>query len=313
MTQNGTEAFSAADLGSNKAGHLTDDQRKRYRNLERSLRKDEFTFALLCAAIAAILLTATGPAPNAEYRPLAGAAFAALGVILLIRAVAWPDGLTRDLRSGKVETVEGAVGKHTFSGRTTTFHYLDLGGKHYEVGQAVYSATPEAGYVRLYILPRSHKVVNMERLPDKPLPEGFMAEPGQIMSTLATAFRSHDGVQAAEARAELAALGNAMRVDEIKNPAPPPAGQRDPRPLQQALIGTWKTGMMSIAFMPDGTIVATLPNGQKRQGHWSIGADGRLHSDAIGTGVNADAWVSGDTLTISEDGQGLAFNRAAGN
>ena len=238
MSLNGSDPLSAADLDGNKAGRLTDDQRKRYRNLEHSLRKSEFTFALLCAAIAAILLTANGPAPNAQYRPLAGAAFAAIGVILLIRATVWADALTRDLRSGKVETVEGAVGKHTFTGKTTTFHYLDLGGKRYEVGMAVYQATPEAGYVKLYILPRSHKVVNIERLPDRPLPDGFMSAPGAIMSTLATAFRSHDGVQVAEARAEMAALGNALRVDEIKNPTPPPADKRDPRPLQQALIGT---------------------------------------------------------------------------
>jgi hypothetical protein len=313
MTQSTFDPFPAADLESNKAGRLTDDQRKRYKSLERGVRKNEFTFALMCAAIAAILLTATGPAPNAQYRPLAGAAFAAIAVVLLIRATVWTDALTGDLRSGKVESVEGAVGKHTFSGKTTTFYYLDLGGKHYEVGEAAYQATPEAGYVKLYVLPHSHKVVNMERLPDRPLPEGLMAAPGQIMSTLATAFRSHDGVQVAEARAEMAALGNAMRMDEVKNPTPPPADKRDPRPLEQALLGTWKTGMMSIAFMPDGTMVATLPNGQKRPGHWSIGADGRLHSDAIGAGITADAWVSGDTLTIAEDGQGLAFNRAAGN
>jgi hypothetical protein len=311
MTHSTIDLFPAADLESNKAGRLTDDQRKRYRNLEHSVRKNEFTFALMCAAIAAILLTATGPAPNAQYRPLAGAAFAAIAVVLLFRAVFWADGLTRDLRSGKVETVEGAVGKHTYSGKTTTFHYLDLAGKHYEVGSATYEATPDAGYVRLYILPRSHKVVNMERLPDRPLPEGFMSQPGAIMSTLATALLSHDGVQRNEMRAEMASLGNAMRVGEVKDPTPPPADQRDQRPLQQALLGTWKTGMMSIAFMPDGTMVATLPNGQRRQGHWSIGADGRLHSDAIGSGITADAWVAGDTLTISEGGEGLAYHRVA--
>jgi hypothetical protein len=313
MTQNSFDPFPSADLESNKAGRLTDDQRKRYKNLERGVRKNEFTFALFCAAIAGILFTATGPAPNAQYRPLAGAAFAAIAVVLLFRATIWTDALTSDLRSGKVETVEGAVGKHTYSGKTTTFHYLDLGGKHYEVGQAAYQATPEAGYVKLYVLPRSHKVVNLERLPDPPLPPGATASPREALSLLATTLLSHDSVKAAEARAEMAAIGNAMRVEEIHNPTPPPADQRDPRPLEQALLGTWKTGMMSIAFMPDGTMVATLPNGQKRQGRWSIGADGRLHSDAIGSGISADAWVSGDTLTIAEDGLGMAYHRAAGD
>jgi len=313
MSQTTKNPFPAADLETNKAGRLTDDQRQRYRSLERGLRKNEFVGALMCAALAAVFLTATGPAPNSQYRPLVGAAFAAAAVVLLIVATVWSDSLTRDLRAGRVVSVEGAVGKHTYSGRTTSFDYVDLGGRSYEVGRSVYEFTPEAGYVRLYVLPRSHKVVNMELLPDRPLPAGMTGSPAQVMSLLGASLRSHDRVQAAEARAEMATLANSFKVDEVRNPTPPPADQRDPRPLAQALLGTWQTGPLSIAFMPDGTVVATLPTGQKRQGHWSIGADGRLHSDAIGQGITADAWVTGDTLTISENGDGLAYRRVGAN
>jgi hypothetical protein len=57
--------------------------------------------------------------------------------------------------------------------------------------------------------------------------------------------------------------------------------------------------------------VATLPNGQQRSGRWSIGSDGKLHSNALGSDLAAEAWVAGDTLSISEGGEGMAFKRVA--
>ena len=308
MTQ--TLPLNPDDLDANRAGRLTDSQRKGYRNLDRSFRKSEFTGALLCAAIAAILLTATGPAPNAQYRPLAGAAFALVGVFLLVRATILGDAVSQDVRGGKVEMVEGAVGKRrvSSSGSTPDFHYLSVAGKSFSVGSGTYEATPEAGIVRLYYLPHSHKVVNLERMPDRPLPDGAFSSPTQLFGTLATAMRSHDSVQANEARAELEAFKDKLTAMAT----PPPAEQRDPRPLQQAILGTWQMGPMSMTFMPDGTMVATIPNGGRRQGRWSIGADGKLHADATGTDQAAEAWVSGDMLTISDGRAGMSYHRVDG-
>jgi hypothetical protein len=62
--------------------------------------------------------------------------------------------------------------------------------------------------------------------------------------------------------------------------------------------------------MPDGTLVAGLP-GHQRQGRWSIGSDGRLHSDSTGPDRGSDAWVAGDVLTISENGEGMSYRRTA--
>jgi len=84
------------------------------------------------------------------------------------------------------------------------------------------------------------------------------------------------------------------------------------RPLDEAILGTWRMGPTSVSFMPNGTMVATLPGGRQQQGRWSIGADGRLHADAPGLGQAAEAWVAGDTLTVAENGQGLSFKRATG-
>ncbi len=71
-------------------------------------------------------------------------------------------------------------------------------------------------------------------------------------------------------------------------------------------------GPMSVTFMPDGTMAATVMGNMKRQGSWSVGADGKLHADGAGPGLSgaADAWVSGDTLTISQQAGSAAFHRA---
>jgi hypothetical protein len=128
-----------------------------------------------------------------------------------------------------------------------------------------------------------------------------------------TALTSGDSAKSAEARAELEAIGNAMRAERSAAATLPPVGERDPRPLAEAILGTWQTGPISMTFMPDGTLVMALPGGRQRQGRWSVGSDGRLHANATGRDQATDAWVAGNVLTISENGQGMAYQRAAGN
>jgi hypothetical protein len=155
--------------------------------------------------------------------------------------------------------------------------------------------------------------VNLERMPDRPLPAGAITSPTVAIGAAITALTSHDPVQAAEARAEMAAMGNAMDAQMARAAMPPPADQRDPRPLSEAILGTWQMGPMSMTFMPDGTLVANLPGGRRQTRRWSIGPDGRLHANSSGRDQATDAWVAGDVLTISENGQGLAYHRTAGS
>jgi hypothetical protein len=316
MTQS-FDPFPVADLETNRAGRLSDEQRQRYRGAAGAFLKNEMFVAIGFFVIAAILATATGPAPNAWLRPFAAAAFVAIGILLLLRAVTKGDSLAADVRAGRVETVEGALGKrriNTGGGRSSgTSYYFDVAGKSYEVGRAAYDAAPEAGIVRLFVLPRSHRVVNLERLPDCPLPNDAITSPTAALAALATTLRSHDRVQAAEAHAELEAIEDKFRAEHDAMFAPAPGGELDPRPLAVAILGRWQTGPISMVFMPDGTMVATLPGGQQRRGHWSIGSDGRLHSDATGRDQAADASIAGDVLTVTENGQPLSFQRAAGN
>jgi hypothetical protein len=318
MAQTTLYVLSAADLESNRAGRLTPDQRKGYGRLERGVRKSRITFALILAVLAALILTSNGPTSNSLERPAAGAALAAGAVLLLLYGLFITDALTRDLRSGAVQSVEGAIGKHSSSthggGSSSTSHFLEVAGRNWEVASRTYEAAPDAGWVRLYYMPRSHDVVNLELLPDRPLAEGAATTPfaaAQTIGGLTAAFRSHDKVQVNEARAESTAVMHSMRDQMAQAAVPPPAEERDSRPLEKAIVGTWQMGPVSMTFMPDGSMVATLPGGGRQSGSWSIGPDGKLHATATGREQVADAWVAGDTLTLSENGQGLPFHRVA--
>jgi hypothetical protein len=65
---------------------------------------------------------------------------------------------------------------------------------------------------------------------------------------------------------------------------------------------------MAITFDSSGVVHADM-GGRNQSGSWKVDSDGRLHSDALGHDQAAEAWVSGDTLTISADGMGMTFER----
>jgi hypothetical protein len=317
MTQMTTPAaYSAADIETNRAGRLSDEQRRFLRSQARSFSRSLLTGAIVPVAIGVIVATSTGPAPNAWLRPVAAAGFF-LAAILLVLVALRPNPETGDASAGRVNAVEGAVGKrsHTASsgGSSSTTYRLEIGEESYSVGIGMYQAAPDAGWLRLYVTPRSHKVVNFERLPDRAVPDPATLTPASMLGQFGTAFGSHDQQTRNEARAEMEATGRALeaQMGVSETPATPPAaGEGDPRPLAQAILGTWKMGPMSVTFMADGTMVATFMGGAQRQGHWSVGADGKLTADAAGSGAAADAWVAGDTLTISQKGGSAAFHRA---
>lgn len=89
--------------------------------------------------------------------------------------------LARDLKAGRVESVEGAVTKRigvdldplvagADSTGSTAFQVWvasrTLGNQEFRTSQDVYEAVPESGIVRLFYLPRSRWAVNVERVTD---------------------------------------------------------------------------------------------------------------------------------------------------
>lgn len=307
--------FPQSALATNAAGQLTDDQRRQWRANSRGYRKSELSFALIVAIIGALVAFAPGPAKYATVKPIIGILCFVIAVLLLVRAFTGGDAVTEDVRAGRVESVEGAITKFERQtqgrGSGTASYYLDVKGKRLEAYRSEYLAAPEAGYVRVYYLPKSRRVVNLEHLPDPVMPALTPATAQSAVQDL-LAHHGHDENAQAEARANLGAIAAQFKAQMQQNAVEPPSDQRDPRPLSEAIVGTWSNPFMTVTFAPDGTASSAAPNGRQTSGRWSVDAQGQLHAGLAGKDRVGQAWIAGTSLTISEDGMALTFERSGG-
>jgi hypothetical protein len=162
--------------------------------------------------------------------------------------------------------------------------------------------------VRAYYLPRTRHLVNLERLPNPPLPRSG-DEARDMFSRIAQALISHDPV--ALARANAGGLMDAAR-ESIVEPSDAPQGQIAGGLARKALVGRWTHPLATVAFADDGTATVTTIAGTAQRGHWSVDAQGRLLTDATGTMEPMDAALDDGRLTIQLEGRRLTFARAAG-
>lgn len=308
--------FPADALAANQGGRLTDAQRQTFRGEDHAFRKNELIGALVAIVIGILMLTAGGPNPNAWLRPVIAIAAFLIAAGLIFRSTVGGDSLSRDLARGSVEAIEGAILKNvrsTSAGSASSERFeLHVSGKNFDVARSVYNVAPEAGYVRVYYLPRSMTVVNLEVLPNHPLPPELAANPQAMAQAAIAGLRTHDLNQRAEAMAEMAALKTSFEAGGAAAAAPPPAATLDPRPLAEAIVGTWQAGPIGVTFVADGTMTTHLPGGHDQAGRWSVDAGGQLHAQLGGRDQVGQAWVAADKLTISEDGQGRLFQRVGG-
>lgn len=308
--------FPQEALEANRAGKLTSQQRQGFRGQSRGFRKAELQFAVILTILGLLVWFAEGPAKYATVKPLIGIGCLIIAGFLVVRSFLGADAVTQDLRSGRVESVEGAITKTTVMsssrGSSSTSYYFTVSGKRVRVWRDAYRAAPEAGMVKIYYLPHSHELVNMERLADTGLSPDAMKSPEAVKEILVQAFHSHDPNQAAVARAHLATMEDAMKA-AITTGAPPPGAGSDPRPLAQAIVGSWSNAMMNVSFAPDGTLNAEIPGmpgARPRTGRWSVDSSGHLVSDLMGGGpVPTDAWVTGDELRVNLGNRGVTFRR----
>jgi hypothetical protein len=307
--------FPADALADNANGRLTDDQRRIWRSNSRGYRRSELTFAVIVVIIGALVAFAPGPAKYATIKPIIGIVCFVIAALLVVRALTGGDAISEDVRAGRVESVEGAITKFERTsesrGSSVNSYYFDVSGQRLHVGRAGYLAAPEAGYVRLYYMPKSRRVVNLEHLPDPVMPALTPATAQTVVQDLLT-HHGHDENSLAEARANMAAMATQFKAQMQQNAVQPPADQRDARPLAEAIVGTWAGPFMTVTFGADGTATSTAPNGRQTTGRWSVDAQGQLHAGIAGKDNVGQAWITGTTLTISEGGMGLTFERSAG-
>jgi hypothetical protein len=301
------DPFPADALEANRAGRLSSQQRTWLRALAKDWRSNG-RFVGGAIAVIGLLVLFLADKGGAE-RVLLGAGMVIVGGFFFVLSLVGADTMDADLRDGRVESVEGAIAKRTETthGRQSTSHtyYLDVNYKSLRAFHDQYDAAPDAGYVRVYYVPHSMRVVNLERLPDRAGDAEAIKSPQDALRVAAKSIFSFDEVKSAEARAQIAAVGHALQAGP-----PPPAAERDPRPLAEAIVGKWSNGMLTITFDAGGTADMTLPGGMQRHAHWSVDAQGRLVADVMGESQAGEAWVSGDRLSITVGGEGIVLKRA---
>lgn len=242
---------------------------------------------------------------------------------ILSRALRRSYPLANDLEAGCVESIEGAVTKrigsnwdyilgsilaNTQRGNEPTSYRISVANREHGVqefrsDQDVYAFTPDAGMVRLFYLPQSRWVVNLERLPDLPVDVSQGGLERSVSDVLAGS--TGDQVSAAEARAKAAAIEHQV---EAYLPKTPPLGGQTVRP--EELIGRWTSPFLTVSIQEDGRLATRLPDGADSEGRWSIDPDGRLRADLMGAPIVAAASVEGDELTLVINDQALKLRRA---
>lgn len=307
--------FPQSAIATNAGGRLTDDQRRQWRANSRGYRKSELSLAVVVAIIGALVAFAPGPAKDATVKPIIGIVCFVIAALLLVRAFTGGDAVSEDVRAGRVESVEGAITKFERQGQgrasNASSYYFDVKGKRLQAYRSEYLAAPEAGYVRVYYLPKSRRVVNLEHLPDPVMPALTPATAQSAVQDLLT-HHGHDENSRAEARANMAAMAGQFKTQLQQNAVEPPPDQRDSRALAEAIVGTWNNPFMTVTFAADGTATSTAPNGRQTSGRWSVDAQGQLHAGLAGKENVGQAWIAGTSLTISEDGMALTFERSGG-
>lgn len=81
-----------------------------------------------------------------------------------------------------------------------------------------------------------------------------------------------------------------------------------PRPLHEALVGSWRNHLAQATFTADGRVTASVM-GRSSAGAWSVDPQGRLHAQIAGRDEVAQASVSGNELRISLSGRVVTLTR----
>jgi hypothetical protein len=295
------DPFPRSALDDNRAGRLTAEQ---IRGLHIDARESKRSgvlagFTLLAVGLFILWGTIAGRVPGSRLQSLAvGGAIAVVGGLLL-----GSRGMTRGPRAAEtasestvLDVVEGPFRRERsdrqfaqdLAGSTRSLHtgaqynyFLHVGDRRLSVGQPAYDAAPEDGIVRVYLLPRSDRIVNLERIADAP----------------ATPFE-------ARAAAMLRERFGAALEDE--RPSRANASATTPTTLRAALLGLWQAQdlPLRLEFHADGTVVGGEAGAAGRK-RWDVLDVGRIRID----GEDRRVEVDGDELSLATRGPTLRFRR----
>jgi hypothetical protein len=300
------EPFSTDALAENRSGRLTADQTIRFQRMVGDRRRSTRGVAVPFGAIGALLLIFAGPTATAATRHVAGWVFVAAAAAIF--AAPTFDPLAADVREARVDTVQGAVRKRRMSSSTRTGgarYYLDIADCRLRTYRSAYDTVPDAGFVRAYYLPRTRRLVNLERLPNR-VPSG-PEEAREMLGDMVRGIVTGDPV----IRAKAAGLVDAAQELMVES-SDAPSGRVAGGLVREALVGRWTHPLVTVTLAEDGTATVTTIAGTAQAGHWSVDSQGRLLTDVTGTMEPTAAALDDGRLTIQLEGRRLTFSRAAG-
>jgi hypothetical protein len=246
-------------LDSNRRGELSATQRDGFALLLQQRNRSALGIAGALLAVAVLVGVFAAASLSPVWRIAIVVVALGIGSSLVLRVLTGGDkALGRDLGHGRVQAVTGPITKEEESAMdvdSTSVYILRVGDQRFTVAAMTFEAAPGSGQVRLYYLPASRKVVNLE------------------------AFT--DGTPTAA-----------------------------PRPLAEAIIGSWRNHFAKATFTSDGRVTASVM-GRHSTGQWSVDADGRLHAELAGRTEIAQASVSGDELRVTLSGRVVTLSREA--
>jgi hypothetical protein len=229
------------------------------------------------------------------------------------------DAVARDVRAGRVAAIDGGIhkrrlaqgpqGEATMVGgpRMATYqiHIQPVAGdpEVFRASAQLWDAAPGVGLVRLYYLPESHDVVNVELLPTTstaaPTPTDAVTGAMQAIQ----AWRQHDWLAAGQAASVLQGAYDHTFPDRAATTSASSSS------LAEDIVGRWASSMIAVTFESDGTMSARIDPLPEQVGRWEVLPDGQLHADLPGLSGDAQAVVDADTLTISIGAQTWRLNR----
>jgi hypothetical protein len=158
--------WSSEALDSNRCGELTATQRDGFARLLRRRNRNALGIAGALVAAAALVGVLVAPSLSPVWRiAIVGIPFGIAGTLILRVLTGGDKALGRDLRHGRVQAVTGPITKEQESAMdadSTNVYILKVGDQRFTVAATTFEAAPRSGQVRLYYLPASRKVVNLE-------------------------------------------------------------------------------------------------------------------------------------------------------
>jgi hypothetical protein len=183
--------LSSGALDSNRRGELTATQRDGFALLLQQRNRSALGIAAALLAVAVLVGVFAAASLSAVWRIAIVVVALGIAVSLILRVLTGGDkALGRDLRHGRVQAATGPITKEQESAMdvdSTSVYILKVGDERFTVTAATFEGAPRNGQVRLYYLPASRKVVNLEAFTDG-TPSGA---PPPLAEAIIGSWRNH--------------------------------------------------------------------------------------------------------------------------